>query len=67
MKQIISFHVGGRNGFHNIDEYLGDTGTTKDQCQTMVLSFQTKKQAENVSRQLNLLAYEINKLNGLVD
>jgi hypothetical protein len=61
MKKL-SFHVSTQNGYHGINEYLGTTGTSKDQCQLMILSFKTKKQAESVTRQLNLLANQINEL-----
>jgi len=63
--KILSFHVSTQNGYHGINEYLGTTGTIKDQCQSMILSFNTKKQAESVTRQLNILASEINRLSGL--
>ena len=64
-KLKLSYHVGGRNGYYGIDEFLNETGDRYEGCVRMVESFRTRKQAESVCGALNDLASKINELRGL--
>lgn len=61
----LSYRVTPRNGYYGIDEYLSnDESETNNR---IVDDFRTRKQADNICRELNHLAYTINYLRGLTE